>query len=294
MRVVEAAGRAGSPDRAGPPGRAGCPDRGGSWDRAGSADARRGAVTAWSQSRGRGGGLLAAALARAEALLLDPPSPRAPAPPPVPPPRPVVAVRGLARGCGTSTVARALAAALARGDPGGAAVLLGGPSGTGPRIAGPAAIRVAQALSVAGCDHVRASGRVCLVGEGEPLTTVASAADCPVVVDVSHASPPAEGLGQADLVVLVASPAVEVALVAAVEASLITAGRRVEVVLNRVDAADPSGEQPASAHAAEASRLEIGESRLAAQLALACREPRGPFARPIAELADRCRVAASG
>jgi hypothetical protein len=36
----------------------------------------------------------------------------------------------------------------------------------------------------------------------------------------------------------------------------------------------------------------VGESRLAAQLALACREARGPFATPIAELAQRCRAAA--
>jgi hypothetical protein len=260
-------------------------------------------MNAWSQS-GAGGGLLAAALARAEAWLLDPPAPRAPMPPPAPPPRPVVAVRGLARGCGASTVARALAAVLARGDPGGAAVLVGGPAGTGPRIAGPAALRVARALAVAGCDHVRASGRVCLVGHGEPLTAVASASACPVVVDVAHASPAAEGLGQADVAVLVASPAVEAALVVAVEASLVTAGHRVEVVLNRVDPLEvdvprgpvPEAGLPGSVDGwpSAGAWLEIGESRLAAQLALACREARGPFARPIAELAERCRAAARG
>lgn len=248
-------------------------------------------MTAWSQSSSRGGGLLTAALARAEAFLLDPPAPRAPAPPPAPPPRPVVAVRGLARGCGASAVARALAATLARGDPAGAAVLIGGPSGTGPRIAGPAAMRVARALAVRGCDHVRASGRVCLIGDGQPLGVVASAAECPIVVDVAHTSPPAEGLGHADVAVLVASPAVERALVVAVETSLAGAGHRVEVVLNRVDPLDGDPSEATSAAVAGGGPLAIAESRLAAQLALACREARGPFARPIAELADRCRAA---
>jgi hypothetical protein len=244
-------------------------------------------VNAWSQARG--GGLLAAAIARAEAWLLDPPAPGVPAPPPAPPPRPVVAVRGLARGCGASTVARALAATLARDDPAGAAILVGGPAGAGPRIAAPAALRLARSLSDYGCESVRASGRVCLVSDGELAPAVPAAQSCPVVIDVAHASPPAEGLGAADLAVLVASPAVESALAVAVEASLAGAGHRVEVVTNRVDLREPP-----SSHLGGDPPLVIGESRLAAQLALACREARGPFAGPIAELADRCRAAARG
>jgi len=244
-------------------------------------------VNAWSQARG--GGLLATAIARAEAWLLDPPAPRMPAPPPAPPPRPVVAVRGLARGCGASTVARALAATLARDDPAGAAVLVGGPPGAGPRIAGPAALRLARSLTDCGCESVRASGRVCLVSDRELAAAVAAARSYPVVIDVAHTSPAAEGLGAAHLAVLVASPAVESALAAAVETSLAAAGHRVEVVTNRVDLREPP-----STHPGGGPPLVIGESRLAAQLALACREARGPFARPIAELADRCRAAARG
>jgi hypothetical protein len=233
--------------------------------------------------------VLAAALARAEAWLLEPPAPYAPLPPVEPPARPVVAVRGLARGCGASTVARALAATLARDDPAGAAVLVGGPAGAGPRIAAPAALRLARSLTDGGCEGVRASGRVCLVSDGELVPTVPDARACPVVFDVAHASPPAEGLGRADLAVLVASPAVEHALTVAVETSLGAAGHRVEVVVNRVD----PGEPPPTAGTL-GRPLAIGESRLAAQLALACREARGPFAGPIAELADRCRAAARG
>lgn len=240
-------------------------------------------MNAWSGPRR--GGIVAAALARAEAWLLEPPRPGVARPAPPAPSRPVVVVRGLARGCGSSTIARALAASLARGDPAGAAVVVGGPSGSGPRIAAPAAVRMARALSEAGCDSARASGRVCLVSDSHPLAVSVERADAPVVVDVAHASPPAQGLGYADLVVLVGSPAVERSLAGAVEASLACAGHLVEVVVNRVEAED----LPQSAFA---GRLLIGESRLAAQLALACREARGPFATPIAELAERCRAAA--
>lgn len=240
-------------------------------------------MNAWSQPRR--GGIVAAALARAEAWLLEPPERGAALPLPPIPPRPVVVVRGLARGCGASAVARALAASLARHDPAGAAVVVGGPSGNGPRIGASAAVRVARALASAGCAGARASGRVCLIADADPLAAAVERSDVPVVIDVGHASPPAEGLGHADLVVLVASPGVEGSLVDAVEASLVAAGHVVEVVVNRVEPDDLRD-------AARAGRLLIGESRLAAQLALACREARGPFATPIAELAERCRAAA--
>jgi hypothetical protein len=255
--------------------------------------------------------LVASALARAEAWLLEPPAPRASTSQPAPPARAVVVVRGLARGCGASTVARGLAAALAGDDPSGAAVVVGGPPGAGPRIATPAAIRAGRSLVDLGCAGVRPTGRVCLVGDAGPLAAILARRAWPVVVDVAHASPPAEGLGGAHLVVLVASPAVEASLVAAVEASLAAAGHRVEVVLNRVESEEGGDERVAAGgaaaydgaeagaeaamappHGALSPPLQIGDSRLAAALALGCREARGPFARPIAELADRCRAAA--
>ena len=256
-------------------------------------------MSALSERSGRGGGVLAAALARAHAFLLEPPTDRPAAPAFQPGRPPVVVVRGLARGCGASAVARALTAVLARDDPAGAAVLVGGPSGFGPRLASPPALRLARMLAASGCDAVRASGRVCLVADLHPGAAESLAHACPLVIDVGHASPPAEGLGHADVAVLVASPVVEPALVAAVEASLTAAGHRVEVVANRVDPADAGRERREDPAARRALRfagapLAIAESRLAAQLALACREPRGPFAVPIAELAERCRSAAPG
>ena len=250
-------------------------------------------MNAWPHPRGRG--LFETALARAEAWLLEPAAPRAAAPSPAPPPRPVVVVRGLARGCGASTVARVLAVALARGDPGGAAVVVGGPQGAGPRIAAPAAVRASRTLTELGCESLRPAGRVCLVSDSELLPAIVARRTWPVVIDVAHASHPAEGLGAADVAVLVASPAVEPSLVAAVETSLRDAGHRVEVVANRVE---PQGVEdvespPSHRCGALGARLEIPESRLAAQLALGCREARGAFAKPIAELADRCRAAAA-
>jgi hypothetical protein len=174
--------------------------------------------------------------------------------------------------------------------------VVGGPAGAGPRIAAPAAVRVARALAELGYDAARATGRVCLVSDAKPLAAMLDRRACPVVVDVAHVSPPAEGLGHADLTVLVAAPAVEAALVAAVESSLVAGGHRVEVVANRVEYREPedAGHTASPDAGSLGGRLEIGESRLAAQLALACREARGPFARPIAELADRCRAAACG
>ena len=68
------------------------------------------------------GGLLATALARVEDFLLEPAEPRLEESPASSLRRPVVAVFGLARHCGATTVARALAAELAARDAGAAAV----------------------------------------------------------------------------------------------------------------------------------------------------------------------------
>jgi hypothetical protein len=243
-------------------------------------------MKAWEEPRRAG--LVAAVLARAQAWLLEPPAPggaESVVPPETPPPRPVVAVRGLARGCGASTVARALATVLARDDPAGASVLAGAAARGGPRLALPAAVRLARSLGELGCDGARAAGRVCLLPEGEPLPVVAARRPCPLVIDVSHSSPPGEALGLADYVVLVGSPEVERSLAVAVESSLARAGHVVDLALTRVEDLDAAAaELPAA--------LLVGESRLAAQVALACREPRGPFAAPIAELAERCRARA--
>ena len=76
------------------------------------------------------------------------------------------------------------------------------------------------------------------------------------------------------------------------ETSLATAGHRVETVANRVDWRDGHARGEPAPCDELGQPLTIGESRLAAQLALACREARGPFAGPVAELAERCLSAA--
>ena len=141
-------------------------------------------MNAWPHTRR--GGHLATAVARAESWLLEPAAPRVSAPNPAPPPRPVVVVRGLARGCGATTLARVLAVALARGDPVGAAVVIGGLQGAGPRIAAPAAARAGRMLADLGCGSVRPAGRVCLVADAELLPAIVARRSWPVVVDVAR------------------------------------------------------------------------------------------------------------
>lgn len=243
-------------------------------------------------SRMRGDGFFAAVLARAETWLLEPPdvasggSPGAdqdehdlaPAPP-----RPVVAVRGLAPRCGTTTVARALAAALARTDPAGVAIVAGPLPAPGARLATRPATRLARTVTALGCDTARPTGRICLIAAEEPLPPLLADLPAPLVIDLPHSSPPAEGLALADCVVLVADPSVEPSLVLAVETSLAQAGRVVEIAFTKVE----------DAEATLPGAVAIGDSRLAAQVALAGRDPRGPFAEPIAELARRCLRTAS-
>jgi hypothetical protein len=231
---------------------------------------------------------------RAAGWLLDPPREEAPASPPrlalapqVPPPpepeRPFVAVLPLAPRCGTSTIARAVAATLAARDPSGAAILAtasGSRAVTGlqlrPAVA--AAARLARAAAAAGVEGVRAWGRLCLVPAEEPLSALAAARPAPIVADLAHGTPAEGTVGLADHVVLVAPPDVEPSLAAAVEAAQRADGHAVALVLNRV-LGDPS---PELAHA-----VVVPESRLAAQLTLTCRTPRGPLAAPASELAER-------
>ena len=193
-------------------------------------------------------------------------------------PRPVVAVIGLAARAGTSTLARALAARLAGLDPARAAILA---TADPPRagVAGRAATGLAGWLSDAGSDGVRAIGRLAIVAGDEPLAPRAADRDAPVVADVSHGAPSEPAVALADHVVLVASPDVEPALALTVEGSLRAAGRGVSLVIARSVEEPP----PELGHG-----LTVPESRLAAQLTLACREPAGALAPTAVELAERC------
>lgn len=211
-------------------------------------------------------------------LVPDEPEPLAAVGPPDLPLRPVVAVVGLAPRAGTSTLARALGARLAGLDPAGAAILTTADPPRG-RIAGRSAACLAAWLGDAGCDGVRAIGRLAIVAGDEPLAPLAAGREAPLVADVSYGAPSEAAAALADHVVLVASPDVEPALAVAVEGSLRAAGRGVSLVIARVAAEPP----PELAHA-----LVVSEARLAAQLTLACREPRGALAPVAAELAERC------
>jgi hypothetical protein len=233
-------------------------------------------------------------LARATAWLLDPPAavrtadsdarPRLalapePAEPPEPPSsrRPIVAVLGLAPRAGASTIARALAARLAALDLGGAAVLHT-PEPPRTALPAPAASRLARAVAAAGLDGVRAAGRLCLLPASEPLAPIAAQRAAPLVADVAHGMPADGAVALSDHVVLVCPADLEPALALAVEAALRGDGHAVTVVLNRV-VGEPPGEL---AHA-----LAVPEARLAAQLTVACRDPRGALGAVAAELAER-------
>jgi hypothetical protein len=228
---------------------------------------------------------IAAALAAAGAWLLEPAEP-APAQPPTAPAalRPVIAVFGLARGCGVTVVARALAAELARRDAVGAAAVHSDSNAAGIPLATPAAGRLARALAeVIGVD-TRAVGRLCLIGGADSALVVDSARHAaPLILDVGATALGGAPAALADEVVVVATPTVEPALAGVAAECLGRLDREPIVVLNRTR---PSRGEP-QAWSRRAAHV-LPESRTGAQLALSGREPRGILGRAIAELADRC------
>jgi hypothetical protein len=228
---------------------------------------------------------IAAALAAAGAWLLDPAEP-APAETLTAPAalRPVVAVFGLARACGATVVARALAAELARRDAIGAAAVHCDSKANGIPLATPAATRLARALAdVPGAD-TRAVGRLCLIGGADGARVVDGARYlAPLVLDAGATALGGAPAALADEVVVVATPSVEPALAAVAADCLGRLDREPIVVLNRVSPrpAEPTGWDRQAGHV-------LPESRMGAQLALGGREPRGSLGRAVAELADRC------
>ena len=194
-------------------------------------------------------------------------------------PRPVVAVAGLRRGAGVTTVARAIGAVLAGRDPAGACVVsCAGGLGSVP-LGLPAAARLGRRIAPELAGRVRACGRLCLVEDAEPAALCAAARDlAPLVLDVADPAGAAPAASLADLVVLVAGPDAEPALAAVVAQSLGTVGPRPVVALNRCGRA--------SARWDGEPHVGVPESRLAAQLAGAGREPRGPVGEAVAALVD--------
>jgi hypothetical protein len=251
---------------------------------------------------GRGGrGLVASALATAGAWLVEPAPSAEPEPeaavrsPPLP--RVVVAVFGLAPGCGATVVARALAAELATRDPSGAAAVACETRTSGIPLATQDASRLARALEDVPGAATRAVGRLCLIeGADQPTLAESSRHLAPLVLDAGATSLGGVTASMADRTVLVATPAVEPALARAAADCLARVGAESIVVLNRArpDApAAPDGDTTPIPPEGDASPVAPGffplpESRLGAQLALGGREARGDLGRAIAGLADRC------
>ncbi|MFN2617880.1 MAG: hypothetical protein ABR581_12280 [Thermoleophilaceae bacterium] len=237
-----------------------------------------------TQAAAQGRGLLAAALARAGTWLLEPASPaELPGEPSQADSalRPVVCVFGLARGCGATVVARALASELAVRDPAGAAAVASAGSGGGIPLALPSAARLARVLADVPGTKTRAVGRLCLVEGAEPLTLADTARyHAPLVIDAGSTEVGGVPLAVADHLLLVAGPRLEPALAAVTATCLARAGPEPLVVLNRAPE-----EEPWSGRA----QLRLPDSRMGAQLALAGRAPRGALGYAVAELADRCR-----
>jgi hypothetical protein len=241
-------------------------------------------------ARGRSRGLVAGALAAAGSWLLEPASPAegsvSAAPSRL---RPVIAVFGLARGCGVTVVSRAVAAELASRDVDGAAAVHCDARASGIPLATHAAVQLARALADVPGAEARAVGRLCLVAGAER----SALADCtrhfaPLVLDAGSTSLGGAPAALADRVIVVASPTVEPALAAVAAECLARVGHDPIVVLNR-PASEDETEAPQSSWAAHAA-LRLPDSRMGAGLALGGREPRGELGRAIAALVDLCEA----
>lgn len=234
-------------------------------------------------------GFVSGALAVAGSFLLEPAVPRPESPSETPSGvRPVVAVFGLARGCGVTVVSRALAVELASRDAAGTAAVHCDVRAAGIPLATHAAARLAKTLAdVPGAD-ARAVGRLCLVAGAERAALADTARHfAPLVLDAGSASLGGAPAALADRVVVVAKPSTEPALASVAVECLSRLGCEPIVVLNRA----PAGErgEPAPAWTTRAA-LQLPESRMGAQLALGGRETRGELGRAVAELADLCEV----
>ena len=234
-------------------------------------------------------GFVSGALAAAGSFLLEPAVPRPDSPSEAPSGvRPVVAVFGLARGCGVTVVSRALAVELASRDAGGTAAVHCDVRAAGIPLATHAAARLAKTLAdVPGAD-TRAVGRLCLVAGAERAALADTARHfAPLVLDAGSASLGGAPAALADRVVVVARPSTEPALASVAVECLGRVGCEPIVVLNRTPAGQP-GQPPASWSTRAA--LHLPESRMGAQLALGGREARGELGRAVAELADLCEA----
>jgi hypothetical protein len=247
---------------------------------------------------------LSTALATAGAWLVEPveasePAPESAARSPARP-RTVIAVFGLASGCGATVVARALAAELAARDPTGTAAVACEARASGIPLATHAASRLARALEDLPGAATKAVGRLCLIEGTDHLALADSSRHlAPLVLDAGSIPVGGVTAAVADGTVLVATPSVEPALARAAAGCLARMRAEAIVVFNRSRAAAPpaaigvGGDPDAGAPESETEEtLRLPDSRVGAQLALGGREARGDLGRAIAVLADRCEALA--
>jgi len=195
--------------------------------------------------------------------------------------RPVVAVVGLRPRCGTTTVARALAAELAVRDPGGAAAVTSAAHGGGVALGLPAAGRLARTLAPVSGGMPKACGRLCLVpGADRAQLAGATRYLAPLVLDVDEPAEAPAAAALAGAVVVVGGPEVEPALALVVAESLERVGPAPVIVSNR------AGQE--RERWGEVAAIALPEARMGARLVLAGREPRGELGRAVGELADSC------
>jgi hypothetical protein len=215
---------------------------------------------------------LAGALAQLESWLLEPLPDQAVSATPVElPPQPVIAVVGLTPGCGTTTVARALAARLATRAPERAAIVAGAPRSSALAPATPAAARLRSRLG----RGARAVGRLCLC---EPPDAAELVGLVPVVLDGGAAT-----AHVADAAIVVAPTDAEPALVELFARKLPTRGHEPLIAVNRAHERER--------WAGRASLL-LPESQMGARLAAAGWEPRGAFGRAVSDLGAACEAVA--
>jgi hypothetical protein len=285
-------GGRGNPGRRGNPGGRGNPD------------VAVGDALAARRGGSSGRRFLSAALATAGAWLVEPveasaPSPESAARSPARP-RTVIAVFGLAPGCGATVVSRAVAAELAARDPTGTAAVAREARASAVPLATQAASRLARALEDLPGAATKAVGRLCLVEGADHVALAESSRHlAPLVLDAGSVSVGGVPAAVADVSLLVATPTVEPALARAAAGCLARMRAEAIVVFNRSRPAPASsigeGEDSDAAGAADSeteAALRLPDSRVGAQLALGGREARGDLGRAIAALADRCELVA--
>ncbi len=210
--------------------------------------------------------------------------------------RPVIAVFGLARRCGATVIARALAAELAARDPDGTAAVCSDaiavtiPSETAARVplathtasrlATHAAARLARVLEDLPGVVPGPVGRLCLVGAGGSAGLVDTGRlvdtarhHAPVVIDAGSEAVGGAPVSLADRTVIVTTRDIEPALARVASDCVARVGAAPVVVLNRGPHDQPG-------------LFALPNSPLGARLALGGREARGELGRAIAELVD--------